>query len=34
MAPVIIPWIILSILFINLSAIPLWLDHGYATIRL
>lgn len=34
MAPVILPWAILTVLLVNLTAIPLWLDHGYATIRL
>jgi hypothetical protein len=30
--PVVLPAYVLGVLLFNLAALPLWLDHGYATL--
>jgi hypothetical protein len=32
MLPLILPAYVLGVLFINIAALPLWLDHGYASL--
>jgi len=32
--PVLLPWQVLTVLFVNLACFVQWLDHGFAAIRL